>query len=401
LEYLDESAIKMAVRPDDERIVALGTESAEILTPDFNLYFRVSNDFGITWSSQQVFWSGDDILTGAAIEVDSVGNFWVVITLTGAVSPYPQSFKLYKSGDGYTWNLIKTQVITDNEMFDVGLSISGNNIYIEWDLTPIRVAHSSDGGLNFSITNIGATYPSYPRYNTLGNERIVSNGDVVIVCAERKLTAGSPWYNVLLRSADGGATFSEIYVFSVNASSYFPSLYASGSKFIFTSPYMGVNGTLIPDQEKFGILYSSDNGLTWTMKTGPDVNREDNDHNGTLDSYVVHSTYANVFDNKMVFALREHLDNWNGSQWVTKRKYIKMWMMDLTTNNWTEIFDKDFDGISQWEMGELRCYGGGECDLRAFLYAVDYNDGQNNWCPTLNSSGLVADVLNISPVWSL
>lgn len=222
-----------------------------------------STDWGDTWETAVEIPITDGAIINPYIDCDSNGVFYVI------VSDYEtplKPFRLWKStDDGAAWVEISTVPATPiNESYDLAMGISGTKIYIVGQVDDsgdkTYIWYSSDGGATWSRGEPTIAGESY-----LKDFDITANGDVIVMACAGS-TSGNDY---IIRSADNGVTWTKIgqrdpaldWPTYIEDYETYISLRNDGGIFVFAACGDYVSGT-----DYLGYLFSSNNGLTWSVK---------------------------------------------------------------------------------------------------------------------------------------
>lgn len=272
---------RMAVDPDTNRIVV-----AEKLWGDGPNYYsyvatRVSTDFGVTFSTPQAAvtdtsseWMPFDL------QFDG-GYYWLAV-----FNEYQEWIKLFKSDDGETWSLVNTidlsALIAANHwgpygttLDELSLSVAGDYVMITGFEQPVTIFYSSDGGANFNYTDLGVAYPNYPAYYWYPTLKCKSDGTAMLVCYCDPSSSPGDSNFVVLRSTNGGASWSVVHSFD---STYLPFGYYDesiqidndGDTWVIAGKSLTAKGTMpVVNADRYAILMTTDNGASWSLRSTP------------------------------------------------------------------------------------------------------------------------------------
>jgi len=280
---------------------------AVVLFSDINTgyHIRVSTDYGETWGAaipidylytaitsdpfNEYTWYGN-VAKGMSVCVDdSNGTFYLLCMYTIDTDTWENVWGVYKSTNGINWDLVVEWGYYTYPFYNmpVSLAASEGHIYAAFadydDSNTYDIMYSDDGGANWSESTITDSDIDNSLFSS--TIKLVAHGDIVI--AYVFLNAGATDAAILLRSTNGGATWTQVLRFDIPNDSPsvafmgYPTMQSNGSTFAVAFcdiryPLDGASWTdsELHDMSGLDIPYlcfwlSKDNGETWTLEISP------------------------------------------------------------------------------------------------------------------------------------
>jgi hypothetical protein len=220
---------------------------------NFEIYFKKSNDGGVTWTANKRLTNnaGDSEVPAIAVDGPNIYVVWMDYA--------PGNFEIYfkKSVDGgATWTT-KRLTWNANDSSAPVIAVSGPNIYVVWeDTTEIYFKKSVDGGATWTtkrrLTYTGGTSAS-PAITVDGsNIYVVWSGNYEIYF-KKSVDAGATWTTKRLTWNAGDSQYPAIAVDVSNI-------------YVVWQDYNPVN-------DEIYFKKSDDGGVTWTTKKRLSWNR--------------------------------------------------------------------------------------------------------------------------------